>query len=435
MIRGDPVPKESEKRMRICRMRTAVGALLALVLAGAGCSSSYSTRGTSTPTDRGSSAKPVYTIGVLTDLTGLLAADGKPVPVAVKAAEDMYNAQGYDLRYVVADDATSPTGALTAAQELVRQDHVFAVIMVSAVGFAAAAYLTAQGIPVIGSSSDGPEWITSRNMFSVTGTPRYSDVQTDTGDILELLGAHDYAVIGYGISPSSADAARSEATSAQLAGIHVGYLNANFPFGDTNVGPEVLAMKAAGVDSLGALVEQPTAFAILEGLKQQGVTLKVPLLSIGYGGDLLSAGPAALQTAKGAYFGVPMEPLEMGTSATRRFAQAMRTVGIAQDQIEVNEYMGYASVAAFVSGLRAAGNDPTRAQFISAMLGIRKFNAAGLYGSHSVGFAMDQRGQGAYGADDCSWLVRWSGSSFQLVPGADPICGRNVPTQSAKAPG
>ncbi len=405
--------------------------LAALMVVAGACGSSKSTNAAG-PTSSGTGSKPSYTLGILTEMTGLLAADGKVIPPSVKAAEGYFNAQGYNLKYVVADTGTSPTGALTAAHQLVEQDHVFAVIMISAVGFSAAPYLTSQGIPVIGSSSDGNEWTTSRNMFSVFGTPNYSSVQTTTGDILKLLGAHNYSAVAYAISPSSTQAAASEAESARLAGIKVGYLDTKFPFGDTNVGPTVLAMKAAGVDSASFLVEQASALAILQGLKQQGVTLKAPLISIGYGGDLLNSGPAAEQAATGAYFNVPMEPMELNTPATQQFAKNMQTyAGEPQDQISINQYLGYTSVFAFVQGLKAAGPNPTQAQLINAMLGIRSFNAAGLYGTHSVGFAMDQRGIGSAGADNCTFLVRWSGSSFKLVTGAEPICGKNVTGGSA----
>jgi branched-chain amino acid transport system substrate-binding protein len=179
-------------------------------------------------------------------------------------------------------------------------------------------------------------------------------------------------------------------------------------------------------------VEQATTIALLEGLKDQGVALKVPLFSIGYGGDLRNSGPAAEAAASGAYFFMPMEPLEMNTAATKAFAANMQKYdGVSQDQISLNQYLGYTSVVAFVQGLQAAGKNPTQAQFINAMLGIRSFNAAGLYGTHSVGFAMDQRGISSPGADNCTWVAKWTGSAFELVPGVEPFCGQNVPGKSA----
>ena len=58
----------------------------------------------------------------------------------------------------------------------------------------------------------------------------------------------------------------------------------------------------------------------------------------------------------------------------------------------------------------------------NAMLKIRKYTAAGLFGGRFVGFAMDERGQGA-GADNCFWITQFEGTTFHLVSGADPICG------------
>jgi branched-chain amino acid transport system substrate-binding protein len=69
---------------------------------------------------------------------------------------------------------------------------------------------------------------------------------TTTGELIKKLGGTNLASVGYSISPRSSEAAKAAAISAQLAGLQVGYLNTKFPFGDTNVGPAVLAMKQAG---------------------------------------------------------------------------------------------------------------------------------------------------------------------------------------------
>ena len=76
--------------------------------------------------------------------------------------------------------------------------------------------------------------------------------------------------------------------------------------------------------------------------------------------------------------------------------------------------------------VKAAGVNPTPSSFIAAMPTITNYNAAGLYGSHSISFAMSQRGR-TVGADNCEWITRFSGTSFHLVAGADPICGSLIP--------
>ncbi len=345
----------------------------------------------------------------------------------------MFNAEGYHLKYVVADTTSTPSGVLEAAQKLVDQEHVFAVIAQSGFTFAAAQFLTSHGVPVIGADVDANEWLTSKNMFSIYGYPNFSLVETTTGQLLKLLGATNFGAIGYSVSPSSAEAAKSAAVSAQLAGVKVGYLNAQLPLGN-NVGPLVLAMKSAGVDSFAPEIELSTAFLILQGLRQEGIHVKVPLMATGYGGDLRSAGPATEQAAQGSYYPLPFEPVELNSPATQKLVNAMSThAGISSSQITNDEVLGYMSVDGFVAGLKAAGANPTQSQFIDAMLTIRSYNGAGLYGSHTMGFAMDQRGHGSTGADNCQWVVQWSGSSFHPVQGAEPICGTVAPGKTVSA--
>jgi branched-chain amino acid transport system substrate-binding protein len=95
-------------------------------------------------------------------------------------------------------------------------------------------------------------------------------------------------------------------------------------------------------------------------------------------------------------------------------------------------------VDGFVAGLKklqAAGNSkPSQADFINAMLGITDYNGSGLlpsgtpglYDDHTISFALSDRGM-EFGADNCVWVTKWVGSSFHLVPGADPLCGQIIP--------
>jgi branched-chain amino acid transport system substrate-binding protein len=400
--------------------------MAALAIVTSACSSSSKSSSPGTGSSGSTGNGQTYTIGVLTDLTGLAASAEKTTPLGVKAGVGLANSQGYHIKYVVADAQSSPNGAMAAAQQLVDQDHVFAVIAVSGLTFSAAPFLAAHGVPVIGSATDGTEWIADRNMFSVFGTQDYTKVSTTAGQVFKLLGITNLGILGYGIIPSAAESAKGSAVSAQQQGIRVGYLNAVFPFGGTNVEPAVLAMKSAGVDGYTGSVEENTSFAVIEALRQAGVSLKAALLAVGYGADLVQAGPGAEQAAQGSYFTLSYEPVEMHTAATQRLQNALKTYAGVTGDPSLNEYIGYAAVDGFVTGLKAAGSNPTRTSLIDAMLGIRSYNADGLYGAHSIGFAMDQRGQVA-GADNCEWIVKFSGASFHLVAGAEPICGTNVP--------
>src|SRR5579875_2282981 len=183
-------------------------------------------------------------VGLITSLTGS------------DARIDLQNAQGgvygRKIEYIVEDDQSSPGQAQTAAAAEVTKG-VFAIDYNSPFAFGAAQYLQQQGVPVVGGGYDGPEWTSTnyRNMFSTVpavfaNPPRYKTNTT----LLKKAGARRFAVIGYGISPSSSQAAANAAISLKQAGFQVPYLNTSLPFGTVNVTAVALQMKAANVDSM-----------------------------------------------------------------------------------------------------------------------------------------------------------------------------------------
>lgn len=401
------------------RLVAAASALLMVVA----CSIGFSNPSSAASSSGGSKT---YTIGILTDITGAGSTIGGTFPLGVKAGIGLAKHSGYTIKYVVADTATTPAGALAGAQKLVEQNHVFAVFLTSVLGFAAAPYLLSQGIPVYGGAIDGSEWITDRNMFSVLGYQNYNTVPSIWGTFAKLEGVTNLASVGYGIEPSSAQAAKAYAVSAAHVGIKTGYLNTNFPLGSTNVAPIVLQMKQAGINGLYTGIATSSTFAIIAGLEQQGVKLKAGVPPSGYGGDLVQGGPDASKQAQGLFFVSGWEPVEMHTAATITLQGALKTYAGVKGDPTFGEYIGYLSVDAFVQGLKKAGANPTQASLINAMLKITHYAGLGLWGGHSIGFNMSYRGT-AFGADNCSWFTKYVGKKFLLVAGASPLCGYIIP--------
>ena len=138
---------------------------------------------------------------MLQDSTGPAASGNKTAIDGVQAGVVYAQRNGYKIKYVIGDTATNPATALSAAQKFVTQDHVDAVIAHSAITFAAAPYLTAHEVPVIGAAEDGPEWITSKNMFGVFGASTPTKVTDTTGKLFKLLGVTTVGALGYSISP------------------------------------------------------------------------------------------------------------------------------------------------------------------------------------------------------------------------------------------
>src|SRR5207245_7474288 len=118
------------------RRLTLLAAILSVLLVAAACGSSSSSGSNS-----GNGGK-TYTVGILTDVTGLASSGNKTSVQGVQAGTVLAHRDGYTIKYVLGDTATSPSGALTAAQKLVQQDHVLAVVAVGALTFAAAPFLT-----------------------------------------------------------------------------------------------------------------------------------------------------------------------------------------------------------------------------------------------------------------------------------------------------
>lgn len=404
------------------RKIASVSVLIAIALAAAaGCSG-----GSSSPSAKGSpgaSGTKTITIGLLTDVTGLAASSSKTSVEGVKAGIAAVNAEGYNIKLVdVADTATNPAQVLTAAQKLVTRDHVDVVIAHSALFYAAARYLTQHNVPVVGVAEDGPEWITSKNMFSVYGAIHTDQVTTTFGNFFKAQGVTTVGALGYSISPSSAEAAKGAGVSAKAVGLKQGYIDSKFPFGSTNVQPVAIEMKNAGVDGVTADVDPNTAFALIAALRNLGVDLKAALLPTGYGGDLLQAGPGALKEAQNVFFGLQYEPIEMNTPATKRFVAALAKVGVTTAPTFA-EYNGYASIFLLAQGIKAAGANPTQASLITGLSSIHSFDADGLYGKYPI----DVNDRVGTTFSNCTWVAELSGSVFKLVPNADPVCGKVLP--------
>jgi ABC-type branched-subunit amino acid transport system substrate-binding protein len=410
----------------------AVVAAAALTVTAVGCGSSGGGAnsgggGASSGTGGGGAASKgggkTVTVGLLTDVTGLAASESKTSVDGVKAGVIYAARQGYTIKYVVADTATNPATALSAAQKLVTQDHVSVVIALSALTYAASNYLTAHHVPVIGAPEDGPEWIKAKNMFGVYGALDTTKVSSTLGLFFKSQGVTTVGAVGYSISPSSSEAAKASIASAKSVGLKEGYLKANFPFGGTDVQPVALAMKAAGVDGLTATTDPNTAFALVTALKQAGVKFKVAIFATGYGGDLLQAGPGALDAAQNSYFSLGFEPVEMQTAATKQFVNDLKAAGVSASPTYA-EYNTYTSVGLLVRALKATGGSTESSGVIGALNNIHDWDALGLFGTHRLD--LGNRASSATGVDSCTWVTQLQGKEFKLVKGADPICGKEL---------
>jgi branched-chain amino acid transport system substrate-binding protein len=420
--------------MQKSRYLGVVAVVAAAALSITACSSSKNNNSTGTGTTGGTTGSasgsasggggngsPIK-VGVVADLTGVASSTFSTSEKGIKAYADGVNAQGgvngHKIEYVMADTTSTPAGALSAAQKLVQQDKVFAIISDSASFFGAEAYLLKQKVPVLGTAFDGPEWQDPKNtnLFVAAANVSQSTVYADAGLTAKKLGATTCGSLGYSSSPSSTASLKSFQKSCAAAGLKDGY-STGVAFGSTDVAPVALAMKNAGVDYAYMSTVTNTGFAFAAAAKQAGANIKL-LFPTGYGGDLLKV-PAAVQAAQGFYFTVTFQPVEMQTDATKLLQQRLEAAG-EKSAPGYAEQVAYLSMSALARGIKAAGDNPTPESFTTGLRAVTDFDADGLLSPVKVSFSDYDPPQ------RCQWIVQLQGTKFNLINGLEPSCGNKI---------
>jgi branched-chain amino acid transport system substrate-binding protein len=365
---------------------------------------------------------------MVVSLTGPVSSSfGQDCVDGAQAAFNQVNAaggvNGRKIKLVTADDASSPAQDLTAVQNLTGRG-VFAIIQCTPFFFGGYRYTVSQGIPVVGSGIDGPEWADPKNanLFGAWGSfadnyPTY----TSYGKYFKQYGVTKLGVVGASNSPSAQGTANAAAASAKLAGIPTVVKDFSQPVGSTNYTATALAMKNAGVN--GIITEQTTSanVALITALKQQGVKLKAEFISGGYQQSLLED-PATVAAVQGISFQSQWAPAQLNTAATKAFAAALATVGYHKPNPTEGQALAYFPALAFIKGLQVAGANPTWGSFISGLRGVKDFTADGLIAPVDFG----QRGTvDANSAGDCWYVSVVKGNAFMPLA-AHPFCGTEV---------
>jgi branched-chain amino acid transport system substrate-binding protein len=398
---------------------TALGAAGVLLLAAAAC-------GTGSDGGGASSAK----IGVLTSLSGSASAGFTGIEGGVKARLAAYKQEPgackRDFEVVMADDTSTPQGALAATQKLVRQDKVYAVLPNSSFFFGAGQYAGTQAkdTPFVGAGFDGGrQWLNKdyRNLFNVLGNADYEKVASTMGDYWKSLGGTKAATVSFDTA-SSSGAALASVQSAEHAGLRRGYVNVKVPFGSKDVGSIVLGIKNSGADVLYLPVTPETAFAIVGGLKQSGVKIKSVLLATGYGADLLKSEPA-VQAAQGLGFVSPGAPVEVPTAGGKAMSEALQKyAGATSGLPSFSQSLGWETTDLLLHGLKKAGCDASQKELIDALRKSADWDAGGLL-PKPIDFSQYGTIAGSHGPGNCFFVSILRGKQFEPDPKAKPACG------------
>lgn len=415
-------------------MKIRLRATLTTVLLAGSVVAALSGQALAAGSSTGVTAKTIK-IGFITSETGVASSSFSDSAQGIQARFDWQNAHGgvdgRKLELVTADDQSSPAQFTTAAQDLVTNKGVFAVVPFSSFTFSGAHYLQQQGVPVVGDAFDGYEWYQQpySNMFNfafAVAAEQNNTFYTNSylGSMLKAAGVTKLGVLAYGISPSSQASVKAAEAAAKAQGIGICYENLSVPFGGVDFTADVLQIKSAGCNGiLGSFVDA-SDIALSGALKQAGYTGK-QLYYTGYDQEVLDSASArtAMQgdyfTAS-AWFGQPNAALKTMISALKKYAPAY-TGGLP----DFGLYGSYVAADLLVKGLQLAGKNPTQQSFTTALRKVTSYDGNGLLPSPTT-FAHFGT-PSMFPKSVCSFLVQLKGSAYNLAgkPGGR-FCGKTI---------
>jgi ABC-type branched-subunit amino acid transport system substrate-binding protein len=192
-------------------------------------------------------------------------------------------------------------------------------------------------------------------------------------------GATTVGSLGYGVSQASKDCVASNADSVELyggdTGLEVGYVNDALDFGLPNgIGPEVSAMKDAGVDFISTCIDLNGMKTLGQELDRQGmqdVTLYHPnTYDQGFVAD-------AGGIFDGDYVAVQFRPFESDGAGTalEDFLTWMDKAGTEPTELAM---VGWINASLAFDGLLAAGPEFDRDKVTGATNAMTAYNAGGV---------------------------------------------------------
>jgi branched-chain amino acid transport system substrate-binding protein len=415
-------------RAAIC---TAVAGLL--LIAGLSTAGGATVRAA----DEGVTNKTI-TLGFIYPATGVAASISANGLKAFQARIDRQNAQGgvngHKIEVISRDDASSGAN-LTAAQDLVENQHVFAVVNESPFAFLSYRWLLEHHVPMIGNGVDGTYYQQKGNedILSSTGNGNpFGDLTFDfPARIMKMLGVKKVGVLAYGAASSSVATAKALMNYAvPEVGLDPAYTNTSIDFGTSDVGAPVLGIKNAGVDGVYLPMAAATNIAVAQSLVQNGVDVKATILGTGYGQDLLDS-PAAKALPPTSYFSVGGTPVEVKDAATKQFQADLKKYAKFTGVPDYGMYTGYILADFAIAGLKKAGNPPTRQGLIDGAHAIGMYDQAGL-ACQPVDVSL--AGRGRVPATGCAYVVQLKDGKFVPFPkNGKPIQGKLVGSADALA--
>jgi branched-chain amino acid transport system substrate-binding protein len=340
----------------------------------------------------------------------------------VQMAFDTINAaggvNGQQLKFVTADDQSTPAGALAAAQKLVLQDKVSIVLSLSNVSVGAVGFLEQKNIPTLGTANGNPAWFDPKNanFFDVQGNKDPNAVAPGFGLFAKSQGATTCGALGASnLGTPILNISKANVQSCVDAGLKAGPVIADVPYGSPDIGPAALQIQSGKVDAVYMTQQDTTATAFIVKLTQLGVKLEASLIPTGYAQATLTD-KATNDALQGQSFSVQMTPVEANTPGAKAFKAALVSHGV-NGPPTYSAQMGWMTGWQLKAGLdKVAKPNPTSAEFIPALRSVKDFDADGALAPDKIDFS--QRNV----KYSCLWMVTLKGAAFEPVKD-QPFCG------------
>ncbi len=365
-------------------------------------------------------------LGFISSQTGVASPTFEDSNKACQARIDAQNAaggvHGRKIDLVAIDDKSSGQN-LTAAQDLVQNRNVFAVINNSGLAFLTYRFLKENGVPEIGGGFDGNYYGVKGNENILSALGNIAPVNGLTPDwpakIAKQLGAKKLASIAYSSSPSgTASVEAVQKYAAPEVGLENAYTNTTLEFGSKDVQPIVLGIKNSGADGLYLPLDSDTNFAIVQALQQNGVKMKASILATGYSQALLDQPVAKLMTPNDVLFSA-YKPVELTKDpAVKKFRANLKKYAGITGVPDYGAYTGYIACDMAITGLEHAGANPTRQGFVDGIRKLGKYDAAGLT---CLPLQVGYDTFGKTPETSCNWFLIVKDGKFKVLNGGKPI--------------
>jgi ABC-type branched-subunit amino acid transport system substrate-binding protein len=246
-----------------------------------------------------------------------------------------------------------------------------------------------------------------------------------------VVGATRVASLGYDVSENSRLCSRAVADSIERytgdVGAELAYLNDGLAFGLPNgIGPEVSAMRDAGVDFISTCLDLNGMKTLAQELERQGMGDVVLYHPNTYNQQFVSDAGGVFE---GDFVSVQFLPFEAEAEGTALadFVEWMDETGSEPSELAM---VGWINADLAFQGLLAAGPDFTRESVVAATNALTDYDAGGLVVpvDWSRQHTPEVEGEPGTGpAQECTSLVRVVDGAFETVaPPATPwLCWSN----------